>query len=118
MNMDLLLSIFGAAATVVCGVWAVGRVIAAQFDKRLEARFASQDRAREEGQKQWNTRMEGLEKRQQELDKDVRQILIELPREYVTRSDYVRRETIIEGKIDQLSLRIQNWILENKNVLR
>jgi hypothetical protein len=44
----------------------------------------------------------------------VRRILIELPRDYVARTDYVRRETVMEAKIDQLGLRIENWLLREK----
>jgi hypothetical protein len=110
-----LYEILGAIALVVGSHWALLKVAVSQFERRLDERFAAQEKAREEGQKSWQERVNRMESRQEEIEKDVRRILIELPREYVNRTDYVRRETVIEAKIDQLSLRIQNWILGGGN---
>lgn len=110
-----LYELVGAIALVVGSHWALLKVAVAQFEKRLDERFDAQELARVEGQKSWQERINRIEGRQEDLEKDVRRILIELPREYVSRTDYVRRETVIEAKIDQLSLRIQNWILGGGN---
>jgi hypothetical protein len=59
-------------------------------------------------------RLVKIEGKYEQLDQDVRRILIELPRDYVARTDYVRRETVMEAKIDQLGLRIENWLLREK----
>lgn len=85
-------------------VWLMSKALLKQIDKRLEGRFTAQQ-----------TDLDDVKKKYEKLDSEVRRILIELPREYVARSDYVRRETVIEAKIDQLALRIQNWILERAN---
>ena len=124
MNMDLQLGlgVLGALATLAVGVWTVmkafgflvGRIVA-QFELRLDERFAALERAREEGRKSVNERYARMEAKLEGLDRELRQLLIDLPERYVRREDYVRRETVIEAKIDQLGLRLQNWILERDN---
>lgn len=115
MDVDLLIKLVLAVAAIVGGFWALTKVIVMQFNRGLDARFAALETARQEGQRQWYERLQKQENKLEALDMDVRKILIELPREYVTRADYVRRETIIEGKIDRLALQIQNWILGGKD---
>lgn len=112
MTVNEVLALLGAVATLIGGAWALVRLIVAQFEARLDERFEAQERARIEGRNLWEERMARMESKAEKLDSDVRQILIELPREYVTRADYVRRETIIEAKIDQLALRWENWTLK------
>lgn len=119
MSVELIASL---AIVVLGGGWAlikaygllVGQIVA-QFKQDLDKRFEAIELARQEGRKAWDERLKGIERKQDELERDVRKILIELPREYVRREDYVRNQTLIEAKIDQLSLRIQNWILEKNN---
>ncbi len=115
MTAEMLLGLIAGAGVIFGGYWGLTKIIVAQFNKGLDERFIAQDKAREEGQRAWQQRLQRIEARQEELEKDVRRILIEVPREYVSRTDYVRRETVIEAKIDQLSLRIQNWILGGGN---
>jgi len=107
-----LISLFGALFGAVGGF---GKLLLSQFEARLAEKFAAQDAARAEGRKEWDERLRRIEAKQEELERDVRKILIELPREYVRREDYVRNQTLIEAKIDQLSLRIQNWMLGGGN---
>lgn len=115
-HASLLLGMVGAVGVLISGYWALSKMAISAFNRSLDERFLAQEKTLAEGQRQWSERMNKTEEKLDELERDVRKILIELPREYVTRSDYVRRETVIEAKIDQLSLRIQNWILEGKNV--
>ncbi|TAK81748.1 MAG: hypothetical protein EPO20_24080 [Betaproteobacteria bacterium] len=115
MNVETLLQMVSAAALIIAGYWGLTKFAIWSFNRSLDERFAALENARREGRQQWAERMEKNDAKIEELERDVRKILIELPREYVTRADYVRRETVIEAKIDQLSLRIQNWILEGKN---
>ena len=101
-----------AVAAIITGFWAISKIAMAQFEKRLEERFKGFTGALDELKRIGGERLQRLELQYSELDKDVRRILIELPRDYVQRTDYVRRETVMEAKIDQLSLRIENWILQ------
>lgn len=123
MSVELQIALWGVGAfcTVIGGGWglvkAFGHLAArllAEFNARLDERFTALEKAREEGQKIWAQRLLKIEEKQGLLEQDVRRILIELPREYMARTDYIRRETIIEAKIDQLGLRWENWILKKE----
>lgn len=122
MTLEMALGIFGAIAGIAAAVWAlirafgflVGRIIA-QFESRLDERFQALERAREEGRKVWEQRLAQLAEKYERLDRELRELLINMPDKWVRREDYVRRETVIEAKIDRLGLQIQNWILENKH---
>lgn len=111
MNMELTLEIGAIGIGLVASYWALLKLAASQFEKRLDEKFTVQEKAREEGRRAWDDRAKRIETKQDQLDQDVRRILTELPRDYVTRTEYLRRETLIEAKIDQLSLRIENWML-------
>lgn len=120
--MQVILGGLAVLASLAGGVWAVMRTFAylvakvvAQFKAQLDERFEALERAREDGRKAWDERFAKVEARYEQLDRELRKLLIELPDRWVRREDYVRRETLIEAKIDQLSLRIQNWILESRN---
>ncbi len=119
MTLEVALGVFGAIALVVAGTWAVMKAfgllmakIVAQFEKRLDERFAAMELARAEGRKIWEARLMRLDTKQERIDGELRELLISMPDKYVRREDYVRRESIIEGKIDRLGLQIQNWILQ------
>ena len=114
MTIELLISLFGAVTMLIAGAWVLLRMAMTQFDLRLSERFEATEKLRMEGRRVAGQRMEAIEAKYERLDIEVRRILIDMPREYVARTDYVRRETVIEGKIDMLSLRIENWILESK----
>lgn len=109
MSVELFLTIMGAAGLVVGGFWAVASVAGKQFEKRLDERFKGFSEAIAELRRVGLERIEKLESKYETLDRELRRILIEMPREYVARTDYVRRETVLEGKIDQLTLRCQQW---------
>lgn len=122
MTLDMALGIFGTIALISSGIWALIKAfgflvnkVVAQFEMRLDERFAAQEIARQEGRKIWEARLSRVDEKQERIDRELRELLITMPDKYVRREDYVRRETVIEAKIDQLSLRIQNWILENKH---
>jgi hypothetical protein len=115
MTPEQILAVSGVLTALVGSYFALLKLAGMQFAKRLDEKFAVQEKAREEGRRAWDERARRMEDRQTDLEKEVRRILIELPREYVTRTEYLRRETLIEAKIDQLSLRIENWILKGGN---
>lgn len=116
MSIELFLSICGFVALIVSGAWALLRIAMSQFDKRLDVRFAALELARTEGRNSYEERFRRMDTLYEQLDREVRKLLIDMPEKFVRREDYVRRETLIEAKIDQLSLRIQNWMLEARNV--
>ena len=116
MSLDLFLTIGGVTLTavglIIGGFWAVATVAGKQFERRLNERFEVFAKELRELRTLGDERLKKLEAKQEQLDQDIRRILIELPREYVARSDYVRRETLIEAKIDQLRLYLENWVLK------
>ena len=133
MTIELLLSLFGAVGVLCAAAWAMLKILASQYDKHNRERFAALDKSREQSQERWRDQIVALERTREEaarvsqdrltklenkyekLDAEVRKILTDVPREYVARTDYVRRESVIEGKIDNLYLRIENWMIRGKN---
>lgn len=115
MTIELLLSIVGAAAAILTGYWGLARLLIAQIERRLDDRFAAHAETERSYIRQSEERWKYIEEASRKQERELLMLKAELPREYVNRTDYLRRETIIEGKIDQLSLRIQNWILEGRN---
>lgn len=109
VELQVISWVLGVLFSLGGGAWALMRAFAylvnrlvAQFEARLDERFDALERSREEGRKVWDDRIKSLEKRQDETDRDVRKILIELPREYVRREDHIRFETVINAKLDAL----------------
>lgn len=92
-------------------VGAFGTVLLNQFEKRQGERFAAQELARQAAQQHWDEKFEGMEKSAKEwirLERDFLQFKADLPMIYVIRNDYVRNQTVIEGKLDALALRLEN----------
>jgi hypothetical protein len=108
MSLELFLSIAGFAAAILGGFWTLGRMALAQLDKRLDERFAAQERAREEGRRQFSERLARMEENQHRQERELLQLKADLPVHYVRREDYVRSQTVIEAKLDALALRIEN----------
>ncbi len=118
MSVEMFLTIAGIVVTaiglIITGFWAVSKLAMSQFDRRLEERFKGFAHQIQELRAVGEARLLKLEGKQDQIDADVRRILIELPRDYVARTDYIRRETVMEAKIDQLGLRIENWMLKGE----
>lgn len=112
--LEIVLAAFTVLAAVVAGYWALGRVLIGQFTGALDVRFQSLEDARREGRKQSEERFRELERKLDRTETEVRQILIELPREYVRREDYVRGQTVIEAKLDALAVKWENSELRSR----
>lgn len=111
-------------------VFAFGRLLLAQIDRRLDGRFAAMEEANksrfaamEEARKaqaaHWDKQFATLAEQNrmeaqgwQQLERDFLGWKAELPIQYVRREDYVRNQTIIEAKLDQLRLSIENQYLK------
>lgn len=87
--VGILLSFFGF-------VFAAGRMLLNQIDRRLEQRFSA---------------VEAAAKNIQKLERDFLEWKADLPIQYVRREDYVRNQTVIEAKLDAVAVRIENWQL-------
>ena len=96
-----------------------GRLLLSQIDRRLEARFDAQDKARASAKADWDNKFAELAEQNrresmgwQQLERDFLGWKAELPIQYVRREDYVRNQTVIEAKLDGLALRIENQYLK------
>lgn len=114
MELNLFLTIVGTGAAIVAsimaGYWALGKLVVAQFDKRLQEKFEAQDRQRDEGRRLWNERFERMDAQQTRLDTDFTKLMRELPSTYVRREDAIRENTTINAKLDALNARLEHLI--------
>ena len=100
--ITLLLSFLGF-------LFAAGKLLLSQIDRRLNERFATIEKAREEGQATWRqTFTQHLDEERRETDllrnieREFLRFQAELPLQYVRREDYVRGQSVIEAKLDAL----------------
>lgn len=115
-----LLGMAGAVLTAfISATFAAGKLLVAQFERRLNDRFIAQDESRAEGQKHWDTKFAALEqaaanecKEFQRIEREILIMKADMPVQYVRRDDYIRNQTIIEAKIDGLAVRIENALLK------
>ena len=90
-------------------LFAAGRLLLSQIDRRLNDRFETIEKAREEGQATWRqTFTQHLEEERRETDlmrnieREFLRFQADLPLQYVRREDYVRGQSVIEAKLDAL----------------
>lgn len=100
--ITLLLSFLGF-------LFAAGKLLLSQIDRRLNERFETIEKAREEGQATWRqTFSQHLDEERRETDllrnieREFLRFQAELPLQYVRREDYVRGQSVIEAKLDAL----------------
>ena len=100
--ITLLLSFLGF-------LFAAGKLLLPQIDRRLTERFETIEKAREEGQATWRatfTQHIDEERRETDLLRNIEREFLrfqaELPLQYVRREDYVRGQSVIEAKLDAL----------------
>ena len=90
-------------------LFAAGKLLLTQIDRRLNERFETIEKAREEGQATWRatfTQHIDEERRETDLLRNIEREFLrfqaELPLQYVRREDYVRGQSVIEAKLDAL----------------
>ena len=90
-------------------LFAAGRLLLSQIDRRLDDRFEAIEKAREDGQASWRhtfTQHLDEERRETELMRNIEREFLrfqaDLPLQYVRREDYVRGQSVIEAKLDAL----------------
>lgn len=115
----LLVTLLGA-----CGTGA--SLLLAQVQKHLDERFATQEhtraeradadeKARGEQHRQLTARLDGLEQinreetlQWQRVEREMLRHMAELPVKYVMRDDYIRGQSILEAKLDNLAGKLEN----------
>ena len=112
--MDLIAAIIGVGAAIIAsiigGYWALGRLVVAQFDKRLDERFAAIERSRNESRELSEERFKNYEKEQRELDRQFLKFAADLPTNYVRREDHIRFETVIYARLDALNAKLDLFL--------
>ena len=78
-------------------IFGAGRLIAAQFELRINERFDVLQKARE-------AEAAGITN----LERDFLRFQADLPLHYVRREDYVRGQSIVEAKLDGLAAMVSN----------
>ena len=95
-------------ALAVAAMWAVFKLAGKRQEQRLDDRFDALDKALgriAEGQNRNAADMARLER-------DFLQMKAELPLNYVRREDYVQAVATIMAKLDAISLRFENVLLQ------
>lgn len=100
----LLLAFFGC-------VGAFGKVLLAQFEKRLDERFKIQEEVRKEAQKRWDLAFSEIEALARKNERDLYELRIHMAENFVSRPDHVRGTSIVEAKVDGLAKRFEDFIL-------
>jgi hypothetical protein len=102
-------------------LFAAGRLLLSQIDRRLSDRFTAMEKAREEGGKHWDERFTRLQDQAQrdaqnvaELERTFLRFQAELAVQYVRREDYVRGQSVIEAKLDSLYSKLE--VIQTKGV--
>jgi len=106
INWELVATVLGIAATLVGGAWSLISVMVKQFETRLDDRFATQEKARQEARQVYQERFDRLEAQTQQRERDHLKLLADLPVLYVRREDQIRFETGINGKLDALNAKL------------
>lgn len=110
VEMDLWNLIWLLLAFFSC-IWAFGKVLVAQFEKRLTEKFRTQDESRQAADAALNETLSRHLAEEREmarqlgnLERDFLNWKGELPIHYVRREDYIRGQVAIEHKQDALYL--------------
>ena len=90
-------------------LFAAGRLLLSQIDRRLNDRFEAMENAREQASRHWDEKfgtMIDQNRREAEgwaaLEREFLRFQADLPLQYVRREDYVRGQSVIEAKLDAL----------------
>lgn len=85
----------------------LGRLLLAQFEKRLDARFAQLEDHRANATERWRTNFSTMEATIHQTEQRLTQLLIDLPLYYQRREDSVRQEVAIIHRLDALAGKVE-----------
>jgi len=110
--IGLLVGLLTTLATI--GL-AFARMLLSQVEQRLDERFQSLQKARDDARHVCLTRFQDIDRERREeiaqwqrVERDLLALRAELPLHYVRREDYVRGQTVVEAKLDALALKLEN----------
>ena len=102
--ITIVLAAMGAFAFLV-------RVIAKNFEKAIDTRFAAMVEAHKSEQETLGGRIGQLSHSVERLTADVHRMQVELPREYTRRDDHVQAMATVNAKIDAVQAGQQQLIM-------
>ena len=120
MNLQIdFWQLLGFGAALLSGfaaiIFGAGRLIAAQFESRIEERFDVMTKASEAQEARTNERFDALQRAREfeaqgitNLEREFLRFQADMPLHYVRREDYVRGQSIVEAKLDGLATKIDN----------
>lgn len=95
-------------------IFAAGRMLVNQFDRRLNERFNALDVSRVDSQNHWDAKFTALERSTsvdaeewRRIEREFMRFQASLPIEYQRREDAIRDQSRIESKLDGLAHLIQ-----------
>lgn len=90
------------------------KVLLKMLQRDLDARFASQEKAREAFHTQLQLRLSGIETAAareadewKRIERDLLAMRADLPLNYVRREDYIRGQSVLEAKLDSLHNKLE-----------
>lgn len=98
----------------VGSVWAFGKVLFSQIEKRLDERFGAQEQARIDASDHWESRFGKLETFSRNIEREVLTLKSDLPLHYYRREDAIREQAVLHAKIDALAAKIELIIERTK----
>ena len=108
----MLIAFFGGSA-------AAGKLLLGQVQRHLDERFNVQEKARRENHEATQQRLDAIESaartdagQWQRVEREILQLKADLPLNYVRREDYVQAVATIMAKLDAISLRFENILLQ------
>jgi len=97
---------------IICGYWALAKLLLAQTFKHLDTRFAAQEKLRTKSQENLESRFVQIETLARETEKDLLLMRGDMPNLYVRREDYIRGQTVIESKLDAVYSKLETVQLQ------
>lgn len=109
--ITLLIAFFGACA-------GAGKLLLSLHQKHLDAKLEEMDLRHQQGQTQLTARLTSIEasnreeaQQWQRVERELLNLKAELPLNYVRREDQIRRDSVVEAKLDGLATKFENAVL-------
>lgn len=106
-TLEHLLSILSALGALLAALFAMGRILLNQVEKRLDERFGAMERIRQESSDTWRTSFSALEAAYHQTEQRLTQLQVDLPLQYQRREDAIRQEVTIIHRLDGIATKVE-----------
>jgi hypothetical protein len=96
--------VIALAGALCAGFWALARLLLAQFQRSIDERFATINTA-------LASSLRTQDENQRRIERDLMDLKVALPRDYVRREDHTQHIATIMTKIDALAMRMETLFL-------